>query len=74
MRIKYERTLPHLYVYVLCQLRILVNPIGWYNDLRMVVLTKDEPNHTVTILSLMLVSEDLVKNPKIWREILRLRK
>ena len=40
----------------------------------MVIQTKDEPNHTLTILSLMLVSEDLVKNPKIWREILRLRK
>ena len=40
----------------------------------MVIQTKDKPNHTIAILSLMLVSEDLVRNPKIWGEILRLRK
>ena len=41
--------------------------LGWLQ-------TKDEHNQTLNILTLMLISEDLVKNPKICREILRLRK
>ena len=55
--------------------KIYINwQILWYNDLRMVMQTKNELNHTLNILSLMLIPEDLLKNPKILKMNLRIEK
>ena len=40
----------------------------------MVMQTKNELNHTLNILSLMLIPEDLLKNPKILKMNLRIEK